>query len=93
MQAIKEHKMKAIEFEQQQKRIKKALPFKIYKYSSEEITLELLKEARLISAKVVERYGDSYLPIFVRVQNEIDLRKSHQSYREKALQLLGDNAY
>lgn len=80
--------MKASELEQQRKRIEKALPFKKYNYKPEEITIELLEKARMISAKIVEKYGDAYLPIFIRVQNEIELRKSQQSYKEIALQLL-----
>lgn len=84
--------MKPIEIEQQQKRIEKAIPFRIFNYTSEEITPELLNEAKLIAAKILRRYGDSYLPLFIRVQNEIEVRKNQMVYKEIALQLLENDS-
>ena len=56
----------------------------------EEITMELLQEASVTMAEIVQRYGDMYLPIFIRILKEIEKRKEQQSYKEIALQMLAD---
>ena len=57
-----------------------------------DITMELLKEVSLVMAEIIERYGDIYLPIFIRILKEIEERKNQQSYKEIALQMLNNKS-
>ena len=54
------------------------------------ITMDLLQEASMTMAEVIQRHGDLYLPIFVRILKEIEMRKEQQSYKEIALQMLSN---
>lgn len=58
--------------------------------NEKDITIELLQEVNLTMAEIVQRYGDLYLPIFIRILKEIEKQKSQQSYKEIALQMLID---
>lgn len=60
--------------------------------AEEDITIELLHDTSLTMAKIVQRYGDLYLPIFIRILEEIEKQKSNQSYKEIALQMLIDKS-
>ncbi|WP_303316866.1 hypothetical protein Q4Q34_08660 [Flavivirga abyssicola] len=60
------------------------------KLNKDDITMELLQEASLIMAEIVQKYGDIYLPIFIRILKEIEKEKSNQSYKEIALQMLNN---
>jgi len=57
-----------------------------------EIDLALLIETQQIIAKLIELYGDRYLPAFIRVHNEIDRFNKGQSYRTIALQMVSNKA-
>ena len=43
-------------------------------------------------AEIVQRYGDIYLPLFIRILKEIEERKTQQSYKEIALQMLNNKS-
>lgn len=58
--------------------------------NEKDITMELLQEVSLTMAEIVQRYGDLYLPIFIRILKEIEKQKNQQSYKEIALQMLAD---
>jgi len=50
-------------------------------------TLQELIEARAIAARVVERFGEVYLPGFIRLDREVEARKGEANALEKALRL------
>lgn len=60
--------------------------------SEADITLELLNEVCLIMAEIVQIYGDRYLPIFIRILKEVELKKEQQKYKEIALQMLSNKS-
>ncbi len=70
--------------------MKVIIPQKRKQLTQEDITIELLQEASLVMAEILQQYGDIYLPIFIRVLKEIEKRKHQQSYKEIALQMLAD---
>ena len=49
-----------------------------------------LKDAYRIAAKVVSRYGDQYLPIFERLDSEIEDQMKKQSLLKKAFSVSED---
>lgn len=53
----------------------------------EDVTLYLLKDVQKISAEIVKQHGDLYLPVFIRIHEEIEKRKNNQSYKQIALQI------
>lgn len=57
-----------------------------------QINLELINEASLAIAKIIQQYGDMYLPIFIRLMKEADNYKNRQSYKEIALQMLSNRS-
>ncbi|MDN5201493.1 hypothetical protein QQ008_08975 [Fulvivirgaceae bacterium BMA10] len=42
-------------------------------------------------ARAVEKYGDQYLPAFIRIHNEIENRKKELSYKKIALQIAAND--
>ncbi|MEM1258950.1 MAG: hypothetical protein AAF849_00735 [Bacteroidota bacterium] len=70
------------------RQLKKVIPNHRVLLSKADITLELLQDASMVMAQIVEKYGDLYIPIFARVIDEIEDRKKNQSYKEIALQML-----
>ncbi|MEM6813271.1 MAG: hypothetical protein AAF600_02640 [Bacteroidota bacterium] len=71
-----------------QRQLKKVIPTHRVVLSKANITLDLLQDASMVMAQIVEKYGDLYIPIFVRIIDEIEDRKKNQSYKEIALQML-----
>lgn len=71
--------------------ISKALPYKRKSIYTKDIDIEMLEDARKIMAKVVEKYGNQYLPAFIRIHNEIERRKKELSYRSIALQIAAND--
>lgn len=55
---------------------------------SKDITTEKLTVAVKISAKVVSLYGESYFPIFFRLQNELQELKDKNRQKNTALKTL-----
>jgi hypothetical protein len=68
--------------------LKKSMPSKKISLKESDLTIELLEEASVIMAKIIEIHGDHYLPIFIRIMDEIDKRKEQQAYKELAQRLL-----
>lgn len=60
---------------------------KKYKLYKGEITLGLLYDCRKIMADFIVREGDIFLPIFSRIQDEIQLKEKQQADKELALQI------
>ncbi len=58
----------------------------------EEINLEIINEASLAIAEIIQQYGDMYLPIFIRLLKEAEEYKNRQSYKEIALQMLSNRS-
>lgn len=58
---------------------------KIVHIEKDDITIELLLDCYHIVARIVERYGDTYLPIFIRLHKEIENRKEHDRMMGYAL--------
>lgn len=53
----------------------------IVHYTKEDITLELIEECYQFMALIVDKYGDTYLPIFIRLHKEIEKRKEQDQIR------------
>ena len=52
-----------------------------------EPTMDELTEARAVAARIVDRHGEAYLPIFIRLDREIEARLGEASALEKARRL------
>ena len=52
-----------------------------------QLTIEEIRKARDKCAFFVNKYGECYLPIFERLDNELQACQSRQSSLEKALQI------
>ena len=50
-----------------------------------ELTLDQIIQARNRCAKIIALYGEQYLPIFERLENEIELRMKQQTLLERAI--------
>jgi len=70
----------------------KALPFKKQYIDPNDIDLEMLEEAHKIMAKVVKKYGNRHLPLFIKIHNEIEDRKKELSYQGIALQIASNDS-
>lgn len=57
-----------------------------------EPTLERIIEARNRCAEIIAKYGDRYLPIFERLENEIATQKEKQKLLNKAILLGSKNS-
>lgn len=57
---------------------------------SEPLTLEKLLLVRSIAAQIVVRDGEKYLPIFERVDQEVEAMKARQTSLEKALMIAAE---
>lgn len=53
----------------------------IIHYEKNDITLELIEECYRFTAYIVERFGEVYLPIFIRLRDEIESRKEKDKIR------------
>ncbi|AXG69599.1 hypothetical protein KORDIASMS9_01824 [Kordia sp. SMS9] len=53
----------------------------------QEPTLDQIIDARARCAKAIARYGEQYLPIFERLDNEIAKRVKQQSLLNKAIEI------
>lgn len=71
-----------------QEQLKKVVPSHRVVLKEEDITVELLGEASMVMAKIVEKHGDLYIPIFARILEEAENRRKNKSYKEIALQML-----
>lgn len=56
------------------------------------ITISELIKARGICACIIAQYGNKYLPIFERLDNEVSKREQQQKLLQKALTLHKQNA-
>ncbi len=61
--------------------------FQVRHYTKEEITLELLEECYYSIARIIEKYGDVYLPLFIRLHNEIEKMKDDNKMKKLALEI------
>lgn len=50
-------------------------------------TLNQIIEARNRCAEIIAQYGERYLPIFERLENEISLRKKKQELLNRAISI------
>ncbi len=46
-----------------------------------------LKNAYIQSAQIVAKYGDKYLPIFERIENEFNKRKEESATMKRAIDI------
>jgi hypothetical protein len=51
------------------------------------LTIVELKQARKIVAKIVSLYGDHYLPIFIKLNDEVEYFESMDKHKELALKM------
>lgn len=56
-----------------------------------EPTLKEIIEARDKCATIIAKYGEQYLPIFERLEKEIEIRMERQKFLEKALYIATQN--
>lgn len=61
--------------------------------SEEEVTLKMIEDGYKTAAYIVKKYGDKYLPIFVRMHEELEKKKSLLKHKEKALSLFEENEW
>lgn len=59
------------------------------------ITLARLQNAQAIAARVVRDHGETYLPLFVRINDELETKQKNQTNLTKALDIAenGDDKY
>lgn len=65
----------------------KVIPTEKSKIKPSSIDIEMLEKALQIMACIVSVYGKQYLPIFIRLHNEIKKRESDSLYETIALQM------
>lgn len=51
------------------------------------MTLDKLTHARDRCAKIIVEYGEKYLPIFERLENEIENRRNQENLLNRALEI------
>ncbi len=56
-----------------------------------EPSLTEIVEARDKCAHIIVKYGEQYLPIFERLDKEIEIRMERQKYLEKAMEIATQN--
>jgi len=52
----------------------------------------MLSDAQKTMAQIVKKYGNQYLPAFIKIHKEIEHRKAECSYEVIALQIANDNS-
>lgn len=57
----------------------------------EEVSLQDIIRARDKCAYIIAKYGQQYLPIFERLEKEIEIREERQGYLDKALKIATPN--
>ena len=63
-------------------------PHRPHKHPSAEINETTLKQCLICMAQVVDRYGDAYLPIFIRLKDELEKQREQDAIKLYAKQLL-----
>jgi hypothetical protein len=63
------------------------------KYKNGNITLADISRARTVIAKAIEMYGDVYLPIFIRLNEEYESAKRQDSIISLALRVAKETAF
>jgi len=84
--------MNVLNYKDTQEYLDKVLPYNRVKINSSDIDLEVLYEAQKIMAQIVKKYGNQYLPTFIKIHKEIECRKTELSYEKIALQIANDNS-
>lgn len=64
-----------------------ALSFKRQSIQRKNVDVKMLEQVQRIIASVVVKHGDNYLPLFIRINGEVEKRKKEVSYRDIALQI------
>ena len=62
-----------------------------HKGEPQPITMERLEKCLKIAAKVVVIHGEKYLPIFERIQKEIEIRKEKDKVLDMVKSIANDN--
>lgn len=57
----------------------------------EDVSLQDLIKARDKCAYIIAKYGQQYLPLFERLEKEIEIREERQKYLDKALKIATPN--
>ena len=52
-----------------------------------ELTTERVMRAKIIAAKIVAAHGDSYLPLFTRLEDEVERLSKDKEAIERALEI------
>ncbi|GAA3643703.1 hypothetical protein [Flavivirga jejuensis] len=79
--------MKAIEEQRIKIQLEKILYLKKENLVDTDITLKLLIQCRNIMAKIIKEHGNEFLPIFIRIEKEIEQKKKDNHFKNKALQI------
>lgn len=58
---------------------------------SQDISLEEIIEARDKVARIIVKYGERYMPIFIRLDEEVEKRKEYNRYLEKVRRIAAGN--
>ena len=72
-----------------QMRIRRDIYGKVYVDS--ELTIERLERCLKVSAKVVSIHGDKYLPLFVRINRELEEMRNKKMMMDLANKIANDN--
>lgn len=59
--------------------------------SNENVNYKNLQNAQIVLAKVIVKYGNKYLPLFHRIENELKEVEKRQILLERARQIAQDN--
>lgn len=62
------------------------------KRKSREVTLADLEDGYRKIAILIDRYGDVYLPIFIRLHKEIEAKREAEKFKLLAMKVVNDNA-
>ncbi|GAB1856120.1 hypothetical protein MHTCC0001_09550 [Flavobacteriaceae bacterium MHTCC 0001] len=79
--------MKSIQRHQINRQLKKLIHLKKDNLEDSDISLEILIQCRSITAKIIRENGDAFLPIFIRIEKEIEEEKKRNNYKDIALQI------
>ena len=52
-----------------------------------ELTTERVMQAKIIAAKIVATHGDAYLPLFTRLEEEVERLSKDKEAIERALEI------
>lgn len=61
--------------------------------SDNDVTLELIEQAYRTSAYLVKNYGDKYLPLFERIDSELERKKAHIRLKQRALEITEESEW